>query len=120
MSNLQESGGFSGQGEQNAVPHVANARCFGVVVEGQGGSERDHPESQNELQDVVGAVRRGPVGGRVLGGVRLTGLIAGGSAETSMNKAAAGNGLRRRSSRCRGCRATEPSQLLDDGVFALG
>jgi hypothetical protein len=38
--------------------------------------ERDHPESQIELQDVLGAVRRGRVGGGVLGGVRLTGLIA--------------------------------------------
>jgi hypothetical protein len=69
--------------------HVADARCFGLVVEGQKEDpECDHPESQSE-QDAVGAVRRGRVGGGVLGGVRLKGLIAGVSAETSMNKGAA-------------------------------
>ena len=52
--------------ESETPLHVANARCFGLVVEGQREDpECDHPESQSE-QDAVGAVRRGRVGGGAL------------------------------------------------------
>ena len=77
MSNLQESVGFLVRVSETPLPTWPTLVVSEWSSRAKEDPERDHPESQNELQDVVGALRRGRVGGGRLGGVRLTGLIAG-------------------------------------------